>query len=359
MSEVNNKFSNEEKARAKAVSIVELAQSLGLEVKKNKALCFGGHDSKTESLTFYPDSNTFHCFGCSKHGDTIALVMAVKGCLFREAVESLLGGRPGHSPPSPLKASNRAANSLGGDYSDIYEFFIKILPFPDENHYLVKERCLSSEVLINNDIKAVDQNQTWTCKGRLLECFTIERLISSGLISISGKGHGYLFFFQCCAVVPFYKDGRVIYLQGIPRPELRSKIGKSKNLSGIEKPSMYFPKSFTTFNPEKHTIHIVEGCIDALSILTMSYKAIGTIDAGIKEYADLDKLKDFPIALIGDRDLAGFEAKLRIYEYLKKKHFNVQSISVAALSLAILKSADSGIKDINDILVQFKKRKGQ
>lgn len=49
------------------------------------------HEERTPSFHVYPDQNTFHCFGCQAHGDTIKYVMLRDNLSFKEAVQ-MLGG---------------------------------------------------------------------------------------------------------------------------------------------------------------------------------------------------------------------------------------------------------------------------
>lgn len=47
------------------------------------------HNEKTPSFYLYTESNTYHCFGCGKHGDVINLTMELNGVDFKNAVELL------------------------------------------------------------------------------------------------------------------------------------------------------------------------------------------------------------------------------------------------------------------------------
>ena len=38
---------------------------------RNNMLKCPFHNEDTASMRIYPDTNTFHCFGCGKNGDTI------------------------------------------------------------------------------------------------------------------------------------------------------------------------------------------------------------------------------------------------------------------------------------------------
>ncbi|MDO8495143.1 MAG: CHC2 zinc finger domain-containing protein [bacterium] len=77
--------------QAKEFSIVQIAEPF-LQLKKSgkayRSLC-PFHNEKTPSLFLYPDSNTFHCFGCGKHSDVIGLTQQLHGMGFVDAVKYL------------------------------------------------------------------------------------------------------------------------------------------------------------------------------------------------------------------------------------------------------------------------------
>jgi DNA primase len=47
------------------------------------------HDDRHPSLVVYPQTNTFHCFGCSAHGDAIAFLMRKEHLTFGQALEAI------------------------------------------------------------------------------------------------------------------------------------------------------------------------------------------------------------------------------------------------------------------------------
>lgn len=59
------------------INILEVAEMYGLKVKKNKSVC-PFHADKDPSLSFSPEKNVFHCFGCGAKGDIIELVRRLK-----------------------------------------------------------------------------------------------------------------------------------------------------------------------------------------------------------------------------------------------------------------------------------------
>ncbi|NGX44091.1 MAG: DNA primase [Candidatus Anoxychlamydiales bacterium] len=354
--------------KAKQISIIELAYRLGIEVKGTVCRCISpSHEDKNPSMSFKIETNAFKCFSCGFHGDTIALVRQARNCEFIEAVEFILNESLNQTSASeqkaqkhPLKRNLNDSKEKGEKYSDIYSYFLDLLPFPDEDHYLIKDRCLSIKVLKENNIKAIKKEKTWDCVKSLLNIFTEDRLCKSGLISLSKNQKPYLFFFKCVALIPFYDQGQIIYLQGICD---KRDSNKASNLMGIKKPVFYYPKVLEERSSKEGVIHVLEGAIDTLSGLTIGYMSIGIIDAGVRVFNEIDRLKNFPIVLIGDFDKAGLDAKIRLYKYLQEIKFDVSSLSIIKLANkliehGLIKSEDTNkIKDMNDILKIIKKEK--
>ena len=69
--------------------ITNILLSYGVEVKKqNKALC-PLHNEKSPSFTIYPNTNSWHCFGCGAGGSGIDFVMAYCGLDSLEAAKKI------------------------------------------------------------------------------------------------------------------------------------------------------------------------------------------------------------------------------------------------------------------------------
>ena len=76
------------------VSIVELVQSYGIEIKNNKIKC-PFHADNDPSMQLYPnkkteEDNDFFCFGCHKGGDTIEFVKLMENTDYNGACEKLV-----------------------------------------------------------------------------------------------------------------------------------------------------------------------------------------------------------------------------------------------------------------------------
>ena len=70
------------------VNIEELAESFGIHIANHRAKC-PFHNDNTPSLQFYPDSNSFYCFGCGVGGDIFDLVMLKDGIDFPSAIQRI------------------------------------------------------------------------------------------------------------------------------------------------------------------------------------------------------------------------------------------------------------------------------
>ncbi len=75
--------------RAKAVPIEQLYEgTLRNSGFRQTGLC-PFHDERTPSFYIYSETNTFHCFGCSAHGDSISFYMKLNNCDFNQALAVL------------------------------------------------------------------------------------------------------------------------------------------------------------------------------------------------------------------------------------------------------------------------------
>lgn len=78
-----NSQTSDKVTRAKEYPITNL-----LAFKRGKRLC-PYHNENTPSFTYYPDTNTTYCFGCSKVADSIDIYMQLHNCSFTEAVAEI------------------------------------------------------------------------------------------------------------------------------------------------------------------------------------------------------------------------------------------------------------------------------
>ena len=74
------------------IDILTLFSNLGIQLHKKGATywcCCPIHNEKTPSFAVYPDKKTWHCYGCGRGGDAIALLMELQHLNFNEALLEL------------------------------------------------------------------------------------------------------------------------------------------------------------------------------------------------------------------------------------------------------------------------------
>lgn len=76
------------KVRVDAVQLIGEKVALERAGKSFKGKC-PFHQEKTPSFHVYPDSGTYHCFGCGAHGSVIDFVQETRNTTFPEAVQEL------------------------------------------------------------------------------------------------------------------------------------------------------------------------------------------------------------------------------------------------------------------------------
>lgn len=75
-----------------AYTISDVLQKYGIRVGANGfCKCPLHKGDNTASFKIYPETNTYHCFGCGKSGDIIRFVEDYLSCDFRTAFEELGG----------------------------------------------------------------------------------------------------------------------------------------------------------------------------------------------------------------------------------------------------------------------------
>ena len=105
--------------RLRGLPIEGVAERLGMQVTRHKALC-PFHDDHHASLSFSVRRNTYRCFACGAHGGTIDLAMKLLGKDFLDACRWLAEGSnvmhvtPPTTPLSPRRgAGGEAVEGLG------------------------------------------------------------------------------------------------------------------------------------------------------------------------------------------------------------------------------------------------------
>lgn len=98
--------------------IAEVFSREGLIIKNRKITCVFHDGDRVASLTIYPATNNYHCFGCGAHGDSIGFIMRYKNLTFGRALAYLgIKGRFRQTKHEQIKS---AANKYYRDWEKQY-----------------------------------------------------------------------------------------------------------------------------------------------------------------------------------------------------------------------------------------------
>lgn len=95
--------------------ILKVLEHYGHEVNGQNKVCCPIHNEKTPSLSYYPDSDSYYCWGCGSNNDAIDLVKGIEQCGFKEAktkLESILGHKVELGSGVEKKRSEKPTESL-------------------------------------------------------------------------------------------------------------------------------------------------------------------------------------------------------------------------------------------------------
>jgi len=280
--------------RLEATPIEGVAERLGMHVERHKALC-PWHDDSRPSLTFDTRKNRYRCYVCGEHGRVIDLVMRMRGCGFREAVEWMGGG-------SSLGVRNAEHRTL---YYSIGNAGHRTACYPPDIEWLatlVQPRVLN------------DEAKRFLFEERRLDA----RVVAwCGLSSIAWacpcRRYGKAFYDAPSLMIPYYDiDGRLMSVQ-------------SRYLGREDKPRFKFPRGsnchiygmqILRYLHEGEELWITEGCSDCWAMLSAGKKAIAIPSATLLKDADIAPLRGLNLHICPDQDIPGERLFLELRERL-------------------------------------------
>ncbi|MBI5251907.1 MAG: toprim domain-containing protein [Desulfomonile tiedjei] len=297
-----------------------VAQDLGLKVnEQNQAACFNGHDKATPSLTFYEDSQSFHCYGCGAHGDVIDLVRRMTGRSFVDAMTDLAqqnGMVPwqGNGEANEFGQVRECLQTAAGIYA---EWLPPDLDFLDE-------RGISLKTARRYGLGLTRGNQDLTLA---LE----EKGFDRPLIRKAGLLNGDdADFFHDALVMPIYSGGQVVDFCG--RSLAKDASAKYKRLPNGR---LRLGEALFNWNSLATEIIVVEGVLDALSLIQQGFEnavsTFGTTGFGKKRLLELfskSRVETYFIAY--DADEQGKTAALDLGHALQALGKYVQIIDLPA-----------------------------
>lgn len=284
-----------------------VAERLGLEVRRHKALC-PFHNDHHPSLSFNVRKNTFRCFVCDAHGGTIDLVMRCLHKDFKEACSWL-------DPYAPVRCAS-TPSSLEG------ERLTRSVTVPSGSSPKLGEVPVRAEECVTKPFDASRYERfferPWLSDAARRFLFDQRRLdprVVSWCRLTSWRDRNGVDWLQ----IPYYnRDGHLIGIQ-------------NRNLQRGAQPRFRFPKGSqcSIYNlpvlnrlKEGEALYITEGASDCWAMLSAGHKAVAIPSATLLSKKDIKQLSTFHFQLstsfhmFPDRDAPGERLFLQLKELL-------------------------------------------
>ena len=348
------------KSRIDIVSLI----SRYLELKRGGSIfkaCCPFHKEDTPSFTVFPNTQTYFCFGCQKHGDIFTFIMEKENVDFKTALE-MLAKEAGVEIPK-LYNSDSKDNKLKESLFKINEitakYFFKNLTTKEGKigYDYLKKRGFSDNTIkqfglgyaFENEKKEGAGNIVKKSSDELLQMlkaqnFTDEEIDEAKIFNQYKSG----LLFRGRVICPIVnKAGKIVGFSGRILPEFDDgQSGKYYNTSETR----VFKKSRNLFGINyalkhcKESIILCEGNFDVISMHQAGFKntvaPMGTAfnDDSAREIQNVHPKK---IYLSYDSDSAGKKSALKVIPY-----FESLNIPVFVIDLSPAKDPDELLKTL-------------
>lgn len=325
--------------------IEKVAQELGIEVKKHKALCFM-HEDHTPSLSFNVSKNIYLCFVCDKGGGPIKLVQDYEGWTFQEACVWLgdkfhvWNPENEHYKKPVKKVAKRVVlpkvEPPTAFDDELYTWLIDNAGLSEmASHFLFAERQFKGELIKGLKIGSISDAKLLV--STLIKRFGKERCLKSGLVK-DGKYGTYLHFFTPCLIFPYYEqDGRLV---GVQSRYLGQKADAPRFQFLSSQKTRVFNLPILNKLKRGDKLYISEGITDCLAMLSAGLNAVAIPSATILPFEDLMRIRSFDLYMYPDQDEAGQKAFLELRRFFVNNNTNVKAEKLA-----------DGVKDYCDYYI--------
>lgn len=327
---------NELEKLKQEVSLIDLVQSYGVELKKKGKDLIGlcpFHDDHSPSLVISPDKNLWHCMGaCQEGGSVIDWIMKSEVVSFRHAVEILkqrenpdvLGGEIKRIKKATIRKLESPFNfDVDSDQSvesqvllnRVIDFYHETLKQnPEGLEYLKKRGLRNSEMIDHFKLGLANRTLCYRLpdKGRKSGEELRGKLQEVGILKESGHEH-----FSGSLVIPIYDElGNVVEIYG---RKISHKLRKG-TLCHLYLPGPHHGVwNFSALAASKEII-LCEALIDALTFWCYGFRNVTTsygINGFTKDHLEAFKRYRTERVLIAyDRDDAGENAAKKLAEKL-------------------------------------------
>lgn len=317
------------------LSCETVAEKLGIEVCRHKALCFM-HDDHHPSLSFWGSKREhWYCFVCGKGGKAVDLVKEATGLSFVEACEWICHEFGFVQIPNTVKVKRLRVKVRKLSMHDAMKrpFDTEVAQWILNNtklqskgqDFLFEQRKLNPSIIQNLNIKSIE-NRGELIKS-LVNVFGSKRLENSGFTT-NTNGKVYLKFCIPCLLFPFYdKENKLVGLQS-------RYLGDNKELPRFQFVSSQKTRMFNLpiLNKMKKgdELYISEGITDCIALLSSGRNAVAIPSATILPQFDLKELGGYKLRMYPDQDDAGQKAFHALQIFFMNMYTNIHAIELPA-----------------------------
>lgn len=312
------------------LNIEKVADKLGIDVKRHKALCFM-HNDHTPSITFSKTKNMYKCWVCGIGGGPIKLAQDKEGWTFQEACvwlakefniilpEQKEFKKPVKKTTSRPYLPKKERESNTFDF-EVFNWLIEKAGLSEAaNRFLFEQRHLKKDVILSLNIKSITDSKKVIAA--LESYFGKERCLKSGLVR-DGEYGTFFYFYTPCLLFPYYEpDGRLVGVQSRYLGE-NQKAPRFQFLSSQKTRLYNLPVLNTLKRGDK--LYITEGITDCLAMLSAGLKAVAIPSATIQPLEDLILLKNYDLHMYPDQDEAGKQAFMELRRFFVQHYTTVK-----------------------------------
>jgi DNA primase len=247
------------------LSIHTVLNHYNLKADRNQMLKCPFHQEDTASLRIYPDTNSFHCFGCGKNGDAIEFCCLKEGDKHKGIVKSAeLCHTAEPLPPAPEPPSSQLKEKAPEILTQVFESFRNGLksPISKRPKEYLKERNLDYRILEMGYNSGQHHHHGKLSKAEIAAWLSAGLLIPYNGSVPNGEGSSYTCFAKDCIIFPLKnQQGQIVSLYGRGIKQYRNGSGKHFYLKNRQGLYPCYP------DPGTKKLILTEAIIDAATLL--------------------------------------------------------------------------------------------
>lgn len=327
MAHLSDSFLDELRAKTDIEDTISSYVSLRKRGSTSKGLC-PFHNEKTPSFTVYSDTQSFYCFGCGAGGDVVTFIKKIENLDYIDAVK-LLAQRAGMQMPQ-----EGFDDSLSKKRRKVFEINRETAKF--YNYYLMSEQGKKGlEYFLNRGLtlKTIKKfglgfaPDDWDALIKHLKSlgYTINDMVSAGVVKVSSKGRYYDFFRNRAMTPVIDVRGNVVAFGGRVLYDSKPKYINTSDTLVYKKTNELFALNFAKDSAQS-TLILCEGYMDVIAMHQAGFNnaVAGCGTALTNEQVRLISRYAKEVILAYDADEAGQKALKKAVELFKQTDVKIK-----------------------------------